>query len=103
MMAPQSRIDFNSNAPFTSKDIAMKTTFCAIACFASLLVAAFLATPASRSADDDPKAAVLAATRRLSEQPSYGWQTTIQAGNGPVRGFRAPGFIGGDPTTGQYE
>src|SRR5436190_3761902 len=55
------------------------------------------------AANDDLKAAVSAAAMRLADQASFSWQTSVQAGGGPVRGFRAPGSVGGDPTTGQTE
>src|SRR4051812_27254779 len=70
----------------------------------TLLFAALAATanPAA-AADDDAKAVVSAAIKKLAEQPSYSWQTKVEAAGGPARGFRAPGFVGGDPSSGQYE
>src|SRR5439155_3310629 len=56
-----------------------------------------------RGADNDLKAVVMSAAKRLAEQHSCTWQTTVQAAAGPVRGFRAAGSLGGDPTTGQTE
>src|SRR5262245_14271444 len=82
----------------------MKSTLC-VAATTSMAIAAAIAawSEPTSAADDDAKAAVAAAVKRLAEQPSFSWQTTTQAGGGPVRGFRAPGFVGGDPTTGQFE
>src|SRR5262249_1734869 len=54
-------------------------------------------------AADNPRDTALTAAARLAEQPSYTWQSTTQAPAGPARGFRAPGAVGGDPTTGQTE
>src|SRR5437588_376433 len=64
--------------------------------------AALVASPLL--ADDTAlKDAVEAAARRLADQSSYSWQSTIQSAGGPARGFRAAGGIGGDPTTGLTE
>src|SRR5690349_14961356 len=71
--------------------------------FATLSLALFAVPDLLWSAEDDAKAIVSAAIKKLAEQPSYSWQTKAEAAGGPARGFRAPGFVGGDPTTGQYE
>src|SRR5262245_47437115 len=82
----------------------MKTTFGAIATLSAVISLAAATMPRRvLAADDDPKTSVSAAIARLAQQPSFSWQTTVQAGGGPVRGFRAPGFVGGDPATGQSE
>src|SRR5262245_44437462 len=69
---------------------------------ANLAIVFTLAT-SSLLAADNPRDTALTAAARLAEQPSYTWQTTTQAAGGPARGFRAPGSVGGDPTTGQTE
>src|SRR2546427_13032981 len=75
----------------------MKRLFILTACLALPNTIPLLA------AEDAPKAAALAAAKRLADQPSYTWQTSMQTAAGPVRGFRAAGSLGGDPTTGQTE
>src|SRR5438045_6915855 len=70
---------------------------------ATLSLALFAVPDLLSGADDDAKAVVSAAIKKLAEQPSYSWQTKAETAGGTARGFRAPGFVGGDPTTGQYE
>src|SRR5262245_6428875 len=81
----------------------MKNTVAFLAQFSIFIFVAIIAGPAGLSADEDPKAAVLAAAQRLAQQPSFSWQTTVQGGGGQARGFRAPGFVGGEAATGQSE
>src|SRR5579883_1236516 len=63
-----------------------------------LALAGYLTLPlAARAADDgdDPKAAVVAAAKRLAELPGYSWRSTVIAGDfGPIGG-------GGGVTTGR--
>ncbi len=66
----------------------MKTTFLT---FAGLFLTAGLPL---FSADADPKAYVSIAARRLADQPSFRWQTTVE-----LDGL----FRGRGPATGQYE
>ena len=82
----------------------MKTSFGFLAYLGTLISLAVATAPRSLpAADDDLKAVVSAAIKRLAEQPSFTWQTTSASGGGAARGFRAPGFVGGDPTNGQFE
>jgi hypothetical protein len=70
-------------------------------CLLATIAVAALFSPLL-AADEDAKASVLAAAKRLAEQSSYGWQTTTQASGGPVRGFRGAGPDNG-PVSGQIE
>src|SRR5262245_41583160 len=85
--------------------VSMKTTsFIGLTQFNVLVLFTVGTLPSpARAADGDLKAIVAAAAKRLEEQPSYRWQSTVQAAGGPVRGFRAPGTVGGDPTSGEFE
>lgn len=62
------------------------------------LVALSLASPALSGADAEQelKAAVSAAAKRLTEQPGYGWRTTVQGAGGGRP-------VGNTSTTGQVE
>src|SRR5438876_102670 len=82
----------------------MKVTPPLIPALQILMFLALAVAPAPcRGADGDPKAAVAAALRRLADQPNFTWQTTVQIGSGPVRGFRAAPLPGTQPASGEYE
>jgi putative heme-binding domain-containing protein len=72
-------------------------------CYVGLAFQAAVAALGLAADNPDLKAAVEAAAKRLAEQPSYTWQSSVRAGAAPARGFRAAGTIGGDPTTGQTQ
>jgi putative heme-binding domain-containing protein len=83
----------------------MKATVLILAGLATLVGAGLATTGLSVfGAGADPKAAVAAAARRLADQPSFSWKTTVETGApGPLGDRGRGGAFGGGPATGQVE